>query len=52
MYVHIDCNSYFASCEIATRPGLEGTPVVVANGNENGGTQNGGGDGGDEMDQN
>lgn len=35
--MHIDCNSYFASCEIATRPGLEGKPVVVANGNENGG---------------
>lgn len=29
--LHIDCNSYFASCEVATRPGLEGKPVVVAN---------------------
>lgn len=36
-YIHIDCNSYFASCEIATRPELEGKAVVVANGNENGG---------------
>lgn len=36
MYVHIDCNSYFASCEIATRPGLEGKPVVVANDDGNG----------------
>lgn len=35
--LHIDCNAYFASCEIATRPELEGKPVVVANGNENGG---------------
>lgn len=37
MYVHIDCNSYFASCEVATRPELEGRAVVVANSNENGG---------------
>lgn len=37
MYVHIDCNSYFASCEVATRPELEGKAVVVANDNENGG---------------
>ena len=37
MFVHIDCNAYFASCEVATRPGLEGKPVVVANGNEAGG---------------
>lgn len=36
-YLHIDCNSYFASCEIATRPELEGRAVVVANDNENGG---------------
>ena len=36
-YIHIDCNAYFASCEIATRPELEGKPVVVANDNENGG---------------
>ena len=37
MFLHIDCNSYFASCEVATRPGLEGRPVVVANDNEAGG---------------
>ena len=37
MYLHIDCNAYFASCEVATRPGLAGRPLVVANGNENGG---------------
>ncbi len=37
MFVHIDCNSYFASCEVATRPGLAGRPVIVANGNEAGG---------------
>ena len=37
MFLHIDCNSYFASCEVATRPGLEGKPIVVANDNEAGG---------------
>lgn len=33
----IDCNTYFASCEVATRPGTEGKPLVVANETENGG---------------
>ena len=37
MYLHIDCNTFFASCEVATREGLAGKPVVVANENENGG---------------
>ncbi len=37
MYVHIDCNAFFASCEIADNPSLEGQPVVVANDNEAGG---------------
>lgn len=37
MYVHIDCNSFFASCEIATREGIADKPVVVANDNEAGG---------------
>ncbi len=37
MFLHIDCNTYFASCEVATRPGLAGKPVVVANDNDNGG---------------
>ncbi len=37
MYVHIDCNAFFASCEIADNPALEGKPVVVANDNEAGG---------------
>ena len=32
MIVHIDCNSFFASCETAFRPELKGRPVVVANG--------------------
>lgn len=37
MFLHIDCNSFFASCEIASNRALEGTPVVVANDNEAGG---------------
>ncbi len=35
--VHIDCNAFFASCEIATQPELQHLPVVVANVNETGG---------------
>lgn len=37
MFLHIDCNAYFASCEVATRPELIGRPVVVASDDENGG---------------
>ena len=34
---HIDCNSFYASCEVSLRPELKGRPVVVANYNEAGG---------------
>jgi len=37
MYVHIDCNNFFVSCELVSRPELVGTPVVVANDNGNNG---------------
>lgn len=37
MIIHIDCNSFYASCETAFRPDLRGKPVVVANCNEAGG---------------
>ncbi|MBP5455357.1 MAG: hypothetical protein J6Y37_02555 [Paludibacteraceae bacterium] len=37
MIVHIDCNNFFASCELATRPDLQGKPAVVANVTEAGG---------------
>lgn len=37
IYVHIDCNTFFASCEVAFHPELKGKPVVVANINEAGG---------------
>lgn len=37
MFLHIDCNTFFASCEVATNPALAGKPVVVANENEAGG---------------
>lgn len=35
--VHIDCNNFYASCEVSSRPDLYGKPVVVANCNEAGG---------------
>ena len=37
MIIHIDCNTFFASCEVAFHPELYGKPVVVANSNETGG---------------
>lgn len=35
MFVHLDCNNFFVSCELVSRPELKGTPVVVANNNDN-----------------
>ena len=37
MYIHLDCNNFFVSCELVSRPDLKGTPVVVANDNGNNG---------------
>ena len=37
MYIHLDCNNFFVSCELISRPELRGTPVVVANENGNNG---------------
>lgn len=37
MILHIDCNSFYASCEVSLRPDLKDKPVVVANCNEAGG---------------
>ena len=37
MIIHIDCNTFFASCEVAFHPELKGKPVVVTNTNEAGG---------------
>lgn len=37
MYIHLDCNNFFVSCELISRPELRGTPVVVANDNGNNG---------------
>lgn len=37
MILHIDCNTFYASCEVSLRPDLYGKPVVVANCNEAGG---------------
>ena len=37
MILHIDCNTFYASCEVSLRPDLRGKPVVVANCNEAGG---------------
>lgn len=37
MILHIDCNTFYASCEVSLHPELQGKPVVVANCNEAGG---------------
>ena len=37
MYIHLDCNNFFVSCELVSRPELKGIPVVVANDNGNNG---------------
>ena len=37
MILHIDCNTFYSSCEVSLRPDLKGKPVVVANCNEAGG---------------
>ena len=37
MVIHIDCNNFFVSCELVSRPELKGRPVVVANNNDNNG---------------
>jgi len=37
MNIHLDCNNFFVSCELISRPELRGTPVVVANDNGNNG---------------
>lgn len=37
MYLHIDCNSFYASVEVSLHPDLVGKPVVVASNNEAGG---------------
>lgn len=37
MILHIDCNTFYASCEVAMHPEMYGKPVVVANSNEAGG---------------
>lgn len=37
MIIHIDCNTFFASCEVAFHPELKGKPAVVSNTNEAGG---------------
>lgn len=37
MIIHVDCNSFFASCEKIFRPALWHSPVVVTSNSENGG---------------
>ena len=37
MFIHLDCNNFFVSCELVSRPDLRGKPVVVANNNDNNG---------------
>lgn len=37
MFIHVDCNSFFASCEKVFRPDLWNRPVVVTSNSENNG---------------
>ncbi len=34
LYAHIDCNNFYASCERAFNPALEGKPIIVLSNND------------------